>query len=73
MCSSDLDESRSEAYDEIQRLTTNAGKREWFDEAWGEIEFTSDPLEAAVQVFAENAAALGVMPHVQCGALFARI
>jgi NitT/TauT family transport system substrate-binding protein len=66
-------ESRDEAYDEIQRLTTNAGKREWFDEAWGEIEFTSDPLEAAVQVFATNAAALGVMPAVECSGLFARV
>jgi NitT/TauT family transport system substrate-binding protein len=66
-------ESRQEAYDEIQRLTTNAGKREWFDEAWGKVEFTVDPLEAAVQTFAENAAALGVMPHVRCGALFAQV
>jgi NitT/TauT family transport system substrate-binding protein len=66
-------ESRQEAYDEIQRLTTNAGKREWFDEAWNEIEFTGDPLEAAVQRFAANAAALGVMPYVECGALFAQV
>ncbi len=65
-------ESRQEAYDEIQRLTTNAGKREWFDEAWSQIEFTSDPLQAAVQRFAANAAALGVMPYVECGALFAQ-
>jgi NitT/TauT family transport system substrate-binding protein len=66
-------ESRQEAYDEIQRLTTNAGIRDWFDEAWNEIEFTSDPLEAAVQTFASNAAALGVMPYVECGALFAQV
>ena len=66
-------ESQGEAYAEVQRLTTNAGKREWFDEAWGKIEFTSDPLEAAVQVFAENAAALGVMARVECGPLFARV
>jgi len=64
-------ESRSEAYDEIERVTTNAGKRAWFDEAWGEIEFTLDPLEAAVQAFAANAAALGVMPAVECSGLFA--
>lgn len=67
------DESRREAYDEIQRLTTNAGKREWFDEAWGKIEFTIDPLAAAVQTFAENAAALGVMPYVKCEPLFAQV
>ena len=66
-------QSRSEAYDEIQRLTTNAGRRAWFDESWTEIEFTSDPLEAAVQVFATNAAALGVMPPMECGPLFARV
>ena len=67
------EESRQEAYDEIQRLTTNAGKREWFDEAWGEIEFTGDPLQGAVQRFAEDAAALGVIPRVECGGLFARV
>ncbi len=66
-------ESCNEAYDEIQRLTTNAGKRAWFDEAWNELEFTSDPLAGAVQTFAANAAALGVMPYVECGALFARV
>jgi len=66
-------ESRGEAYDEIQRLTTNAGRRDWFDEAWEQIEFTGDPLQAAVQAFAEDAAALGVMPHVECAGLFARV
>ena len=66
-------DSLGEAYDEIQRLTTNAGKRAWFDEAWTTLEFTSDPLEAAVQTFAENAAALGVMPYMKCGALFAQV
>jgi NitT/TauT family transport system substrate-binding protein len=67
------DKTRGEAYDEIQRLTTNAGKREWFDEAWREIEFTFDPLVAAVEQFAADAASLGVMPPVECGALFARV
>jgi NitT/TauT family transport system substrate-binding protein len=67
------DESLREAYDEIQRLTTNAGKREWFSEAWEKLEFTIDPLATAVQTFAENAAALGVMPYVKCGALFAQV
>ena len=64
-------EARGEAYDEVQRLTTNAGKRAWFDEAWEKIEFTADPLEVAVQTFATNAAALGVMPPVECKGLFA--
>jgi len=64
--------TRAEAYDAIQRLTTNAGKRAWFDEAWTKIEFTADPLEAAVEQFAEDAASLGVMPHVECRPLFAQ-
>ncbi len=66
-------ESRQEAYDRIQRLHDQRGKARWFDEAWNQIEFTSDPLEAAVQRFATNAAALGVMPYVECGALFAQV
>jgi NitT/TauT family transport system substrate-binding protein len=64
--------ARSEAYDAIQKLTTNAGKREWFDQAWGELELTRDPLPSAVLAFASDAASLGVMPKVECGALFAR-
>jgi NitT/TauT family transport system substrate-binding protein len=65
--------ARQEAYDAIQALTTNAGQRAWFDEAWGEVEFTSDPLASAVEAFAVDAASLGVMPKVECGRLFARV
>ncbi len=68
----DPETARTEAYDAIQHLTTNAGKRAWFDEAWGKIEFTSDPLQVAVESFAADAASLGVMPHVECAGLFAR-
>lgn len=64
--------ARRESYDAIQALTTNAGQRAWFDEAWGEVEFTSDPLASAVEAFAVDAASLGVMPKVECGPLFAR-
>jgi NitT/TauT family transport system substrate-binding protein len=63
--------ARRETYDAIQALTRDAGPREWFDEAWGEVEFTSDPLAAAVETFAADAASLGVMPKVDCGPLFA--
>jgi hypothetical protein len=64
--------ARDEAYDAIQHLTTNAGQRAWFDEAWNELEFTADPLASAVETFALDAASLGVMPRVDCGGLFAQ-
>ncbi len=62
--------TRAEAYAAIQRQTRSAGTKECFDKAWGEIEFTADPLESAVSAFADDAASLGVMPAVDCAALF---
>ena len=63
-------ESRGEAHAEIKRLTTNAGPRPLFDEAWTRVDFTTDPLERAVEIFAEDAIAMGIVPRMACRSLF---
>ncbi len=65
-------EAQNETYAQIKRLTGNPGPREYFREAWRRIDFTIDPLPAAVQRFAEDATALGMIPRVACAPLFAR-
>ncbi len=62
--------SRAEAHAEIKRLTTNAGPRPIFDEAWTRVDFTTDPLERAVEVFAADAIAMGIVPRLACRSLF---
>ncbi len=61
---------RDEAYAEIGRLTTSPGPRAWFDEAAAQIDFTVDPMRAAVEAFARDAADLAMLPSAACDGLF---
>jgi NitT/TauT family transport system substrate-binding protein len=63
--------TEQEAYDEITRLTTNAGPRPLFHDATAYVDFTSDPLASQVAVFARDAADLGLIEDPSCDRLFA--
>jgi len=54
--------TRSEAYAELERSVGNPGKRAFFDEAWGYIDFTRDPLRSSIATFAARATRLGLVP-----------
>ncbi len=62
--------SERESYEAIGQLVGNAGARPVFHEAIGRVDFTTDPLPAAVDAFARDASALGFIPSVTCRALF---
>ena len=47
---------------ELTRRVGNAGKRADFDAAWAFIDFTSDPLPASIEIFAQRAKTLGLVP-----------
>lgn len=64
--------AEEEAYDGIRSLTGNAGARPIFHRAIARVDFTSDPLRSAVDTFAADACALGLIPRVQCESLFSR-
>jgi len=59
-----------ESYAELKRLVRNPGKRAIFGKALGYLEFTRDPLRDAVQRFADDAHALGLVPPLSCASLF---
>jgi NitT/TauT family transport system substrate-binding protein len=56
---------------EIKRLVARAVPMRVFEEAWRFVDFTADPLPRAVARFAKDAAALGLVPEVECARLFA--
>jgi NitT/TauT family transport system substrate-binding protein len=63
--------SQDDAYGQIQSMIVNAGPRKLFSNAWSRVDFTRDPLRDAVEIFAADAVALGVVDHrVKCGSLF---
>lgn len=62
----------SETYAAIKALTGNPGANAVFHEALARVDFTSDPLPDAVEAFAADACALGLIPPVACGSLFPR-
>lgn len=59
-----------ESYAELERLVRNPGARAIFAKAFGYLEFTRDPLREAVQRFADDAHALGLVPPIACATLF---
>jgi sulfonate transport system substrate-binding protein len=61
---------RDETYAELLRLRTSPGRREWFDEAAGHIDYTNDMMRPAVEAFARDAETLGVLPSASCAGLF---
>jgi NitT/TauT family transport system substrate-binding protein len=61
---------RDEAFAELIRLRTRPGPREWFDEAAAFIDFRTDPMRPAVEAFARDAQALGMLPDTSCAGLF---
>jgi NitT/TauT family transport system substrate-binding protein len=61
---------RDEAFAELTRLRTRPGPRDWFDEAAAFIDFRGDPMRPAVEAFARDAEAIGVLPSASCAGLF---
>jgi NitT/TauT family transport system substrate-binding protein len=55
---------------EIKRLAGRSVPMRVFEEAWRFVDFTTDPLPRAVARFAKDAAALGLVPKVECTKLF---
>jgi NitT/TauT family transport system substrate-binding protein len=63
--------TRAEAYAELRRRVGDPGARSVFDEAWGFVDFTSDPLRATVETFARDAASMGLVPAGSTASPFA--
>ncbi|HEU4407455.1 MAG TPA: ABC transporter substrate-binding protein [Polyangiaceae bacterium] len=61
---------RDEAFAELIKLRTRPEPRDWFGEAAGYIDFTVDAMRPAVEAFARDAEALGVLPSASCAGLF---
>ncbi len=55
--------TRDEAYAELTLRVGNAGQKADFDAAWAFVDFTSDPLAATIEIFAERAKTLGLVPR----------
>jgi NitT/TauT family transport system substrate-binding protein len=66
----DAEAGRRESHTELNRLARNGGSRAVYDEAWGRIDFTADPLADAVARFARDALALRVLPNAEWRGLF---
>jgi NitT/TauT family transport system substrate-binding protein len=62
--------AEEESFEAIGRLVGNAGARSVFHSALERVDFTIDPLPAAVDTFAADACALGFIPRVACASLF---
>jgi hypothetical protein len=62
--------AEEEAFLELKRRVGNPGSRAVFREALRWVDFTRDPMPAAVSTFAADACALGLIPSVACDSLF---
>ena len=63
-------ETRSLARDELARLLGKALPAPLVAEAWRFIDFTRDPLPAALDTIADDAWTLGLAPRASCKTLF---
>lgn len=61
---------RDEAYEELRRRVGNPGARSTFDEACRFVDFTTDPVRPSIEIFAREAAALGLCEDGNVDGLF---